>query len=255
VKIATWNVNGLRARLPAVVDWLNTRKADVVCLQETKVSDEDFPLKEIEAFGYRVAMHGQKGFNGVAILSREPQAEVARGFPGDPIPEQARVIAATVSGIRVIGIYVPNGSEVGSDKYAIKLSWLDRFREAIAETLDPAQPILICGDFNVAPEDRDVYKPERWRGKVLCSDPERKRFRALLDWGLRDALRVLHEGGGIYTWWDYRLMAFPRDWGLRIDHALVSAPLVERLHEVTVDREERGRKKPSDHAPVIVELE
>lgn len=255
MKLATWNVNGIRARLPRLLAWLKKHQPDALCMQETKVPNEDFPWKELETVGYRVETHGVKGFNGVAIAARTDMVEVTRGFDGDPDPTKPRVIAATLDGIRVVNVYVPNGQSVGSDKFAYKLAWYDRFREAMDAAHAPSDPILVCGDFNVAPEDRDIYKPERWRGKVLCTDEERGRFRALLDWGFRDGQRVLTDEPGIHTWWDYRLMAFQRGWGLRIDHMLITEPVVARLRTMTVDTEERGGEKPSDHAPVIATLE
>jgi len=251
--IVTWNINGIRARLDALLAWLERRQPDVLCLQETKVPDEDFPRLEIEAAGYAVAFQGQKSYNGVALLSRTPATDVRCGFSGDD-NEEKRVLAGTVDGIRVVSVYVPNGRSVGSEHYTRKLDWMERFRASLAEAHSPRDPLVVCGDFNVAPEDRDVHKPERWRGKVLCSKPEREQFQAFLDWGFRDALRLVHDEEGIFTWWDYRLSGFQRNWGLRIDHALVTEALAGRVREVSVDREERGSEKPSDHAPLILEL-
>lgn len=255
VKIATWNINSVRARLGTVLDWLESRQPDLLCLQETKASDGDFPRMEFEAAGYRVEVFGQKAYNGVAMITRGDLDEVQRSFAGDPLPEEARVLGATFAGIRVITVYVPNGRSVGTETYDTKLAWLDRFREALDADHSPGDPLFICGDWNVAPEDRDVHDPKRWRGKILCSEPEREKFRALENWGLRDAVRLLTDDGGIYTWWDYRLSGFKRDWGLRIDHALVSEPVAARVREATVDREARGGEKPSDHAPLVVTLE
>ncbi len=255
MKLATWNVNGIRARLPRLVAWLRSRQPDVLCMQETKVPNEEFPWKELETVGYRVETHGVKGFNGVAIASRIALEDVTRGFAGDPDPSKPRVIAATADGIRVVNVYVPNGQSVGSDKFAYKLDWYDRFREAIAADHRPTDSILVCGDFNVAPEDKDIYKPERWRDKVLTTAEERGRWKELLAWGFQDGQRVLSDEAGIHTWWDYRLMAFQRGWGLRIDHMLVTDPVARRLRDMTVDTEERAGEKPSDHAPVIATLE
>jgi len=252
MRLATWNVNSVRARLDRVLAWLSRHEPDLLALQETKVVDDAFPRLEIESLGYRVETYGQKTYNGVALLSRTPLEDVTRGLTGeDP---DARVIGARAGGIRVLNLYVPNGQEVGSEKYAGKLLWLDRLRSRLEEEHSPSEPLLLCGDFNIAPEDRDVYDPRRWKGKVLCSEPERERFRALLEWGLVDAIRSRTEEGGIYTWWDYRLSAFRRDWGLRIDHFLITNPLVSRVTSFTVDREERGGEQPSDHAPVVLEL-
>jgi exodeoxyribonuclease-3 len=254
VRIATWNVNSVRARLPRVVAWLERHRPDLACIQETKVQDSDFPRLELEALGYKLEIHGQKTYNGVAILSRTDLSDVSRGF-GDLDDTEKRVIAATAGGIRIMNLYVPNGEAVGSAKYARKLGWLDRFAEILSGRHRTGEPLLLCGDFNIAPEDRDVHDPKRWRDKVLCSEPERERLRALVRWGLTDALRHITPEGGIYTWWDYRLNGFQRNWGLRLDHFLVTPPVLSRVRTVTVDREERAGEKPSDHAPVVLELE
>ena len=253
MKIVSWNVNSVRARLARLLAWLEKHEPDLLCLQETKVVDDDFPRLELEGLGYHLETFGQKTYNGVAFLSRQAPADVIRGLPGTR--EEARLIAGTFGDLRVVNAYVPNGSEVGSEKYTYKLEWLDRFREFLERDCAPEEPLLLCGDFNIAPEDRDVHDPERWRGKVLCSDPERGKFRALVEWGLVDALRLGTEAAGIYTWWDYRLSGFRRDWGLRIDHFLVTRPLIPRVRDVSVDREERGGEKPSDHAPLIARLD
>jgi exodeoxyribonuclease-3 len=201
--------------------------------------------------------YGQKTYNGVAILARQPPLDVVTGIPGDDDP-QRRVIAATVGGIRLVNVYVPNGQAPDSDKYVYKLAWLERLHAYLADLLAKHPQLLVVGDFNIAPEDRDVHDPELWRGRVLASDPERERLRAILDWGSSDLLRLRNPEGGIYTWWDYQQGAFHRGWGLRIDLALGTSPVAERLASVAVDREERkptsGEGKPSDHAPVIVEL-
>lgn len=253
MKIASWNINSVRARLDRLLSWLQRHRPDLLCLQETKVVDHDFPRLEIESLGYRVEAYGQKSYNGVAMLARQELQSVARGLSG--AGTEARLIEATVAGLRVVNVYVPNGSEVGSDKFLQKLSWLDRLVSHIAASHTPASPLLLCGDFNIAPEDRDIYNPERWRGKVLASEPEREKFRALLAWGLVDSLRRLTEEGEIYTWWDYRAGAFRRNWGLRIDHFLATKPVAERVRAMHVDREERGGDKPSDHAPLVAELD
>lgn len=258
MKIITWNVNSLRVRLPRVLALLRRHEPDLVCLQETKVVDADFPRAELEAAGYRPETFGQKTYNGVALLARAPLQNLQRGYPGDPLPEQARVIGADCGGVRVLNLYVVNGEAVDSPKYAGKLAWLDALTRWLAASHRPEQPLLLLGDFNVAPEERDVHDPERWRGKVLFSDPERARIRSLLGWGLQDLLRLHTQEGGLYTWWDYRMGAFHRGWGLRIDLALASAPVAQRSLAVTIDREERksssGEGNPSDHAPLIVEL-
>jgi exodeoxyribonuclease-3 len=253
VKIVTWNINSVRARLDRLVDWLGRHEPDVVCLQETKVTDPDFPRLEIEAAGYTTAFFGEKTYNGVAILARRELEDVVRGFPGDG--GEKRALAATVDGIRIVTVYVPNGTSLNSERYPFKLEWFDALRASLDDACSPKDPLVICGDFNVAPEDRDVHDPERWRGKLLCTEAEREKFRALLDWGLADALRLHNPDPGFYTWWDYRMGGFRRDWGLRIDHFLVTPPAAERTREVTVDREERAGERPSDHAPVILHLD
>jgi exodeoxyribonuclease-3 len=251
ITVATWNVNSVRTRLPRLLPWLERRRPDVVCLQETKVIDDDFPRAEIEAAGYRCLVNGQKTYNGVAILTRGDAAETARALPGDTPESDRRLLAASVAGIHVASVYCPNGQEVGSEKYAYKLDWYRRLRALLEATWTPAQPLVVCGDFNVAPEDRDVWDPEKWRGQVLFSDPEKEALRLLTDWGLEDALRRLRPDAGIYTWWDYRFGAFHRGWGLRIDHVLATPPLAARCVSVEVDRDERKGEKPSDHAPVV----
>jgi exodeoxyribonuclease-3 len=248
--LATWNVNSIRARLSRLLSWLERRRPDVVCLQETKVQDDAFPAFEIQALGYRVVAHGQKAYNGVAILSRDELADVRRGMEGvDDV--QKRILCGTAHGIRIVNLYVPNGEKVTSPKYPLKLAWLEQFRAALDRFHRPDEPLLLCGDFNIAPEDRDVHDPKRWRGKVLCTEPEREQFRALIAWGLQDGIRRFTQEAGVYTWWDYRLLALERNWGLRIDHVLLSPPAAARLQEIVVDREERAGEKPSDHAPVI----
>jgi len=227
------------------------------------VEDDGFPHRELEALGYTAAVHGQKTYNGVAILSRAPLSDVTRSFPGDPVPDEARVIGGTVSAgglgdLRLVNLYVINGQEVGSDKYRRKLDWLDAVIRWLSESHDPKAPLLLVGDFNIAPEEEDVHDPETWRGKVLFSDRERERLHAMLDWGLSDLLRVHTRDGGLYSWWDYRMGAFHRGWGLRIDLGLGTAPVSDRLVDAVIDREERksstGEGKPSDHAPVIFTL-
>ncbi len=255
MKITTWNVNSIRARLSRVLDWLRANEPDLLCLQEIKTVDGTFPRAQFEALGYTVESFGQKTYNGVALLSRGILGDVRRGLPGDDEAAESRVIAAGYAGLRVVNVYVPNGKAVGTDKYAYKLAWLDRFREHLERELKEHPGLLVCGDFNVAPEDRDVHDPAAWRGQVLFSEPEKERFRALLGLGLADALRLHTEAGGIYTWWDYRMGGFRRDRGLRIDHFLVSAGVAGRVREVVVDREERGGEKPSDHAPVTAHLD
>ncbi|HRC84325.1 MAG TPA: exodeoxyribonuclease III [Thermoanaerobaculia bacterium] len=259
MRIITWNVNSIRTRLDRVTALLARHQPDLLCLQETKVVDEEFPREAIEALGYQAELYGQKTYNGVALISRRGLAGVERGFAGDPLPEQARVISGELEGLRVVNLYVVNGESLGSEKFPLKLAWLDGVAEWLAGRHRPEQPLLLVGDFNIAPDDRDVHDPRLWQGKVLCSEPERERLGRLLGWGTRDLLRCRTEEGGLFTWWDYRMGAFHRGWGLRIDLALGTAVVAERLREVTIDRDERkptgGESKPSDHAPVIVDLD
>jgi exodeoxyribonuclease-3 len=252
--VATWNINSIRVRLPRLVAWLERRKPTVVCLQETKVVDEDFPAGPLEALGYQCLARGQKTYHGVAILSLLPAADVIRSLPGDLPGAESRFLAAFIGGTHIIDIYAPNGQAVGSEKYNYKLDWYRRLREFL-DGLHPQGQVLLCGDFNVAPEDRDVWDPEQWRGQILFSDPEKAALRDITDWGFTDALRAHHPEGGLYTWWDYRAGAFHRGWGMRIDHILVSAPLAKRCVAIEIDREERKGEKPSDHAPVIATFE
>jgi exodeoxyribonuclease-3 len=254
VFIATHNVNSLRARLPRVLAWLERAQPDVACLQETKVTDDLFPREPFEALGYHLAVHGQKTYNGVAILSKAPLEDVVSGIADFDDP-QARSLAATTAGVRVRCLYVPNGQEIPSEKYEYKKAWLDAL---IAETIaswDPAVPTVLTGDFNITFDDRDLWDPEGHREAVFHSTPERERLQALLDWGLTDAFRLHNQQAGVYTWWDYRAAAFRRGMGLRIDHLLISASLVPRCRAVIVDKDERRGDKPSDHAPVLMELD
>jgi exodeoxyribonuclease-3 len=251
MQIATWNVNSVRARLPRVLAWLERRQPDVACFQEIKVVDEDFPAAEFAALGYHCQVFGQKTYNGVATLSRIEATDVVRGLPDDAPEAERRLIAVTVGGVRVVNLYCPNGGEVNSHRYAFKLVWFRRLRAFLDAAFDPRGEVLLCGDFNVAPEDRDVWDPEVWRGQTLFSEPEKTVLKELMAWGFTDTLRQHHADGGIYTWWDYRMGAFHRGWGIRIDHLLASAPLARRCIAVEVDRDERKGEKPSDHAPVV----
>jgi len=259
MKIISWNVNSIRQRLPRALALLHRHQPDALCLQETKVTDEAFPHAELEAAGYRAAVFGQKSYNGVALVARDEPADVIRGFPGDPVPGEARAIAARVGGLALVDAYVVNGKDVGDPAYETKLRWLDAFGAWLRDAFDPGDALLVVGDFNIAPADPDIYDPDAWRGRNLASEPERDRVRALLDWGLTDlGRRAAGDVPGPYTFWDYRSGAFHRGWGLRIDLALGTAPVAARLVSVEVDREERkessGEGKPSDHAPVIVTL-
>jgi exodeoxyribonuclease-3 len=253
MKITSWNVNSIRARLPRVLEWVDAAQPDVLCLQEIKCVAEQFPAEALAERGYTLAIHGQPTYNGVAIAARRPLEDVRVTTLRADAP-QARIISAVVEGVRVVNLYAPNGKAVGSEPYAYKLSWLDELREWLDRDFRPDEPLLLCGDFNIAPEDRDVHKPAEWRERVLCSTPERERFARLLDWGLRDAFRHFTADGGHYTWWDYRALSFRRNNGLRIDHHLVTPGLLARAESVAIDRPERGREKASDHVPVTLSL-
>ena len=253
MKIATWNVNSLRVRMPHLLDWLQANRPDAMCLQETKCEDASFPADELRAAGYHALHHGQRTYNGVAILSREPGFEVRRGIP-DFEDTQSRILAADVGGIRLVSAYVPNGQAVGSEKFEYKLRWFEALRAWLARELAEGVPIAVLGDFNVAPEDRDVHDPLLWQGKVHVSEPERSALRALVDLGFTDAFRLHTPDAGAFTWWDYRLNAFKRRMGLRIDHVLLAPALAARCTACTIDTAPRQLERPSDHAPVVCEL-
>lgn len=254
MKIATWNVNSIRARLDRLIAWLGRTAPDVVGLQELKVASEEFPFDAMRAAGYHAAVHGQRTYNGVAILSRSEPRDVVFGMSGDPADDQARLVAATVDEVRVVSAYVPNGQLVGSDKWAYKLSWLARLGAWLEREHSPATPLVVCGDFNVAPEDRDVARPDEWRDTVLCHEEAREALRDVLGWGLVDTIRLHHPGPGPYSWWDYRQLAFPKGNGLRIDHIFATRPAAAYCIKAWVDRDERKGTLPSDHAPVIAEF-
>jgi exodeoxyribonuclease-3 len=258
LKLASWNVNSLKIRLPPLVDWLSRQAPDVVCLQETKVEDDKFPVLEIEAAGYRCAWSGQKTYNGVAILSRGPLANIATGIPGFP-DAQKRVIAASVGqaadAIRVVCVYVPNGQAIGSEKYEYKLNWLAACRTWLEEELTRHPRLAMLGDYNVAPADEDVHDPKAWEGQVLFSVPEREAFKKLLALGLKDAFRLFAQNQKSFTWWDYRMNAFKRNLGLRIDHVLLSSELASLCRACSIDVAPRRLERPSDHAPVLAELQ
>lgn len=253
MKLATWNVNSLKVRLPHVLAFLEREAPDAVCLQETKCEDAAFPGSAFESAGYHWAHDGQKTYNGVAILARTPPESVSRGIPGFEDP-QKRVLGATVGGVRVVSVYCPNGQSVGSDKYDYKLRWFAALARWLREEMGRYPALAVLGDYNVAPEDRDVHDPEAWRGQVLVSEPERAAFGALSALGLADAFRLFDQPEGTFTWWDYRMAAFRRNLGLRIDHVLLSAPLAARCRSCTVDVAPRKLERPSDHAPVICTL-
>jgi exodeoxyribonuclease-3 len=253
MKIATWNVNSLAVRLPQVLDWLAAAAPDVLVLQETKLTDDKFPHAALEAAGYHAHAFGQKTYNGVALLSRHEASELTRNIPGFD-DEQARVIAATTAGLRVVGAYFPNGQAPDSDKFAYKLRWLEALAQWLAGELSRCPALLLLGDFNIAPEDRDVYDPVAWAGQIHCTDEERAAFRRLLGLGLLDAFRMFEQPDKSWTWWDYRNLAFRKNQGLRIDHILVGSALSGRVERCVIDKGPRRNERPSDHAPVWVEL-
>ena len=255
LRIATFNVNSLRAREERVLAWLERTRPDVALLQELKLEEDKFPSMVFQAAGYASVVLGQKTYNGVAILARRRIGDVVRGFPDDGPDAQARAIAATVEGRRILNLYVPNGSEIGHEKYHMKLAWLKRLREFLDAEFRADDDLVICGDFNITFDDRDVFDPEGWREEIHCSTPERDALRHVMDFGLHDALRKHHEENGIYTWWDMRTRAFDRNDGLRIDHFLMSQSAFDACSAVTVDLDARGGKGPSDHAPLIADLD
>lgn len=254
IRLATWNVNSLKVRLPHLLDWLAQTRPDVVCLQETKLEDAKFPRSELESAGYTAVVSGQKTYNGVAILSGEPLTEIENGIRGF-VDEQRRVIAGSRGDLRVACVYCPNGQAVGSDKYEYKLRWFKALREWLATELARYPRLAVLGDFNVAPEDRDVHDPKAWEGQVLVSEPERAAFRSLLELGLSDAFRLFPQPEKAFSWWDYRMMGFRRNAGLRIDQILLSAELARRCTACTIDKAPRKLERPSDHTPVVCELE
>jgi exodeoxyribonuclease-3 len=254
MKIATWNVNSLKVRLPHVLDWLAATQTDVLCLQETKMEDKVFPYAELEAAGYHAAHNGQKTYNGVAILARSTLKDVRCDIPAFA-DEQKRVIAATVNGVRIVCAYMPNGQAVGSDKYDYKLRWLEALAGFVSEELECCPQLALLGDYNIAPDDRDVHDPVAWKDQILCSEPERAAFRRFVDLGLADAFRLFDQPEKTYSWWDYRQMGFRRNHGLRIDHILLSAPLAAACGACTIDKAPRKLERPSDHAPVLATLE
>ena len=253
MRIASWNVNSLKVRLPHVEQWCREAQPDVLALQETKTEDDKFPRGAIEALGYHVAFSGQKTYNGVAILAREPLQDVVAGVPGFEDP-QRRVLAATVGGVRIVDLYVVNGQSVGSEKYAWKLKWLAAVTAYLRDELRRHEKVVVLGDFNIAPEDRDVHDPDAWRDQILCSEPERAALRGILHLGFVDSFRAFIEDGGHFSWWDYRQAAFRRNLGLRIDLVLASGALHERMTAASIDRTPRTWERPSDHAPVVLEL-
>jgi exodeoxyribonuclease III len=252
MKITSWNINSLRKRQDRLSAWLETTKPDVVCLQETKCADEQFPVLVVQAAGYHSAYHGEKSYNGVAILSKHKPCEVRASLCDEIVDPQARVIAATIDNVRVFSIYAPNGQAIGSPAYDYKLNWYARLRDCVSK--EKTTDRIVCGDFNVAPEDVDVHDPDLWCGAIMCSAGERTAFRQLCDTGLSDTLRLHHHEGGLFSWWDYRMLSFPKNRGLRIDAILASDPLAKMCTAAGIDREMRKGKEPSDHAPVWAEF-
>jgi exodeoxyribonuclease-3 len=253
MKLATWNVNSINVRLPQLLEWLAAAQPDALCLQELKCEDAKFPAAELAAAGYASVASGQKTYNGVAILARSAPADVVAGIPGFA-DDQKRVLAATVEGLRLVCVYCPNGQAVGSDKYEYKLRWFAALRDYLAAELARHPRLAVAGDFNVAPEDRDVHEPKAWEGQVHVSEPERAAWRALLDLGLEDSFRLFEQPEKTFSWWDYRRMAFRRNAGLRIDHVLLSAPLAQACRAAGIDMGPRKLERPSDHAPALAEL-
>lgn len=249
--VATWNVNSVNARLERLLKFLDRAKPDVLCLQELKCLEEKFPFDAIRAAGYVAATHGQKTYNGVAILTREEAMDVTRGMEDSVDDPAARLIGATVKGVRVYSAYFPNGQAVGTEKYAYKLEWMKRLKHFLNARHQQNQKIILAGDFNVAPEDRDVYDPDAWRGQILFSEPEKAGLKEIFAFGLQDTFRKHHAGDGFYSWWDYRMLGFPKNRGLRIDFILATPPLWETCVSASIDRDERKGDLPSDHAPVL----
>jgi exodeoxyribonuclease-3 len=253
MKIATWNVNSLKVRLPHLLDWLAVNQPKAVCLQETKTEDKGFPYAELEAAGYRAAHNGQKTYNGVAILARGELGDVQCDIPGFSDP-QKRIIAATIDDMRIVCAYMPNGQAVGSEKYDYKLQWLRALTAWLRDEIARHPLLALLGDYNIAPEDRDVHDPQAWQGQILCSDAERAAFRQLLDLGLKDAFRLFDQPEKLFSWWDYRQMGFRLNRGLRIDHILLTPALANTCRACMIDKTPRKLERPSDHAPVIAEL-
>jgi exodeoxyribonuclease-3 len=250
MKIVTWNVNSIRARISIVSDWLRHTQPDVILLQETKCLNEAFPHQEFEDLGYNTALYGQKTYNGVAILSKSPIEDITYGLPTFTEDPQARYIEAVICTVRIASVYVPNGQEVGSSSYTYKLNFLQKLNEHLQNLLQHGEVCVIGGDYNIAPTDRDVHDPKTWAGKILCSELERKAFHGLCHLGYQDAIRLYFDNVGPFTWWDYRAQAFPMNQGLRIDHLLLSPAAVDYIQDCNVDINPRSLEKTSDHAPV-----
>ena len=253
-RVASWNVNSLKVRLPQLADWLAANPVDVIGLQETKLTDENFPQADIEALGYHVVRSGQKTYNGVALLSRQPITDAKFDLDGFDDP-QRRVAIGTSGGVRYVNLYVPNGQAVGSEKYDYKLRWLDALHRTLAAELAAHRHVVVMGDFNIAPDDRDVHDPAAWAGQILCSEPERAALQRLLDLGLVDSFRLFEQPAATFSWWDYRQAGFRRNLGLRIDLILARAGLRSACRSSSVDTEPRRAERPSDHAPVVASFD
>lgn len=252
--IATWNVNSVKARLPILLDWLKEKQPDIVCLQEIKTVDDGFPRMEIEDLGYNIETCGQKSYNGVAILSKAPIDLELRRLPGDDSDEQARYLEAVIGTLRVVSLYLPNGNPIDTEKFPYKLGWMDRLNARARELLALEEAVVLAGDYNICPTDADVYDPKAFAGDALCQPESRARFRELSHMGYTDALRLLHPGPQLYSYWDYQAGAWQKDNGLRIDHLMLSPQATDRLVSARVDRDPRGKPKASDHTPVLIEL-
>lgn len=255
MKLATWNLNSIRAREKRLYAWLAAERPDVLCLQETKVEDAGFPLEPLQQLGYHVATFGQRSYNGVAILSTQPLADVTREFGDGQDDGDARVIAATTHGVRVVGLYVPNGQELTSDKYPYKLAWYRRLRECLDRTAKPSDLLVVCGDMNVTPDDRDVWAPEKWKDQIHCSAPEREALANMMAFGLFDLFRAKYPDAKTWSWWDYRGVSFFKDQGLRIDVIFGTQAILDKTSAVAIDRNARKGQDASDHAPVVATIE
>ena len=253
LKVATWNVNSLNVRLPHVLAWCDSAQPDILALQETKLTDDCFPVEALLEAGYHSVYSGQKTYNGVAILSRQPAVGMVTDVEGLDDP-QRRILAATIGDLRIIDLYVVNGSEVGSEKYAYKLHWLEQVNHFVAGEMQKHDKVIVLGDFNIAPEDRDVHDPEAWHEKILCSTPEREALQTMLGFGLVDTFRMFEQEENAWSWWDYRMAAFRRNMGLRIDLVLASKALAESCSAAYIDKETRRQERPSDHAPTVAEF-
>ncbi|HEX5058539.1 MAG TPA: exodeoxyribonuclease III [Kofleriaceae bacterium] len=255
MKLVTWNINSIRARTEKLLTWIGNERPDILCLQETKVEDSGFPLEALRARGYEVVTYGQRSYNGVAIAARSPLTDVVRGFGDGQPDEEARLIAATVDGIRVVCVYVPNGQDLTSDKFPYKLAWYRRLRAFLDRTVKTTDNVVVCGDMNVTADDRDVCDPVKWAGHIHCSADERAALGELVGFPLVDLFRKHHPNGGVYSWWDYRGVAFFKDQGLRIDYIFATQPVADRCTACTIDRNARKGQDASDHAPVIATIE